>query len=59
MPEVYADPSQILANLKHAGKTRIVVPFGKGVMFEGSEGVTFKQITDGTSATLAIVTVVP
>ena len=28
-------------------------------MFEGSEGVTFKQITDGTSNTIAIVTVVP
>ena len=37
----------------------IVVPFGAGTMFEGNEGVTFKQITDGSSNTMAIATVVP
>lgn len=59
MPDFYADPSQILAHLNQAGKTRIVVPFGPGTMFEGNEGVTFKQIFDGSSNTIAIATVVP
>ena len=59
MPEVYADPSRKLADLNKAGMTRCVVPFGKGTMFHGEEGVTFKQIKDGSSNTIGIVTVLP
>lgn len=59
MPEFYADPSRELKALAEAGRTRMVVPRSEGTMFYGQEGATFKQITDGSSNTIAIVNVVP
>ncbi len=59
MPETYADPARSLGHLKQAGKTRVVVPFAEGTMFHGTEGVTFRNITDGSSNTMALVNVVP
>ena len=40
-----------------AGKTRYVVPVGKGTMFEGDKGIKMAQITDGTSNTIIILEV--
>lgn len=59
MPEVYADPSRVLAQLNKSGMTRIVVPFGPETMFHGREGVAFNMITDGSSNTLAVANVTP
>lgn len=59
MPAVYADPALDLQPLKRAGKTRIVVPVGKETMFHGPKGLEFKEISDGTSNTIAVVSVTP
>lgn len=59
MPEIYADPSQILNQLNKSGMTRVAVPFGAETMFHGTEGITFKEIADGSSNTIAIVNVTP
>jgi hypothetical protein len=39
------------------GKTCYVVPVGKGTIFEGTQGLKLRQITDGVSKTIAIVEV--
>ena len=55
MPKIYESLDQPLAE----GKTRYVVPVGKGTIFEGTEGLKEKQITDGTSKTICLVEVGP
>jgi len=52
---VYADPA--LPNLAREGKTTFVVPVGPGTVFDTKTGVTFREITDGTSNTIMIVEV--
>lgn len=59
MPLVFADSSADLAELKRAGKTRFVMPYGESCFFSGTEGTTLDQILDGSSNTIAVVTVVP
>ena len=59
MPEVYADPSLEFANLKEAGKTRYLVPYAEGTIFYGKEGVSFGDIKDGSSNTIALVAADP
>ncbi|MGA2799563.1 MAG: DUF1559 domain-containing protein [Thermoguttaceae bacterium] len=39
------------SKLKKPGKTNYVVPVGPGTVFEGREGMTFKDIKDGTAHT--------
>ncbi|TWT77381.1 hypothetical protein Pla123a_20420 [Posidoniimonas polymericola] len=56
MPEVYIDPSSGLA--VKDGKTSYLAPVGEGLLFEEKEGgTTLREITDGTSKTIAIVQV--
>ena len=59
MPDCYADPSSESADLTKAGKTRYLVPRSEGTMFHQSEGVALGEILDGTSNTIAIVSVIP
>ena len=59
MPVCFADPSMGLADLNKAGKTRYLVPRTEGTMFHKVEGITFGDITDGSSNTIAIVSVKP
>ena len=55
MPQIFASPDQPAGE----GRTRYVVPVGKGTMFEGTEGLKMSQITDGTSNTVCLVEVAP
>ncbi len=52
MPEVYNKPGRP----KH-GTTVFLVPFGKGLAFEGTEGLKLSDFTDGTSKTILAVEV--
>lgn len=54
MPEVFRNPSDLL----DAGTTTYLVPMGKGVGLS-SEGLKMRDITDGTSNTLAVLDVDP
>ena len=56
MPKVFQHPGD---PPNAEGKTRYVVAIGKGTVFEGSHGMAFADITDGTSNTLLIVEVGP
>ena len=51
MPEVLRSPLSSAA----AGRTTYVVPVLEGGIFGGRESLEFKQITDGTSNTIAVV----
>jgi len=59
MPAIYADPDPdpVLSKRNAAGRTTYLVPTGEGTAFAGSEGRLLKDITDGTSNTLALVEV--
>jgi Protein of unknown function (DUF1559) len=52
MPDTYAKPGR-----PNDGKTVFLVPVGKGLGFEGTEGLTISSITDGTSHTILAVEV--
>ncbi len=57
MPKVFQDPR---GKVKEPGMTRIVVPIGKGFVFDGSEtGVRFRDIRDGTSNTIMMIEAAP
>ncbi|MCO6044684.1 DUF1559 domain-containing protein [Aeoliella sp. ICT_H6.2] len=56
MPEVFRGSTGGGAN---ATKTTFLVPTGKGTVFEGTQGVRLRQITDGTSNTLMILQLKP
>jgi hypothetical protein len=57
MPEVYADPSQ--RNLARESKTTYLAPIGLGTVFDTDTGLTFRDISDGTSKTILLVEVAP
>jgi hypothetical protein len=59
MPAIYADPDPALRPLNAAGKTTCIVPHGPETINPGQESMTFKQITDGTSATIMVLEVPP
>jgi hypothetical protein len=52
MPEFYNKPSR-----SNDGTTVFLVPVGKGLAFEGTEGLRFADFTDGTSKTILAVEV--
>jgi hypothetical protein len=54
MPKVYASP--LTKPLEH-GKTCYQVPFGKETLFTGKNGIKMREVTDGTSKTIALVEV--
>jgi hypothetical protein len=54
LPVDYLSPK---SKIKEPGRTNYVLPIGPGTMFEGREGKTFKEITDGTSRTIMAVEV--
>lgn len=53
MPKLYAPP--LSGKWKGKDATFYQVFVGKGTIFEGAEGVSFADITDGTSCTIALV----
>jgi hypothetical protein len=53
MPPVYASPDH--PELSAEWKTQYVVPTSKGTVFEGKEGKTVREITDGTVKTVMAV----
>lgn len=59
IPDVYADPSLDLEPLNRAGMTRIVLPFAEEAFCHGNEGTKFGSVKDGTSYTIAVVSVPP
>ena len=59
MPPSYGDPSRKMKKLNAAGKTRFVLPLAEGTAFFGNEPLTFRDITDGSSNTIAVVCVPP
>ncbi len=59
MPAVYADPDPKLTQLAGEGKTTFQVPVGPETIFYHNEGTTIREISDGTSKTIALVEVTP
>lgn len=55
--EAYSDPAH--PELAREGKTTYVVPVGTGTVFDTKEGVTFREIKDGSSKTILLVEVPP
>ncbi len=53
IPPVYVHPSH--SDLAKEGKTVYLVPTGKGMAFEGNEGLFMAKFTDGTSNTILAV----
>jgi hypothetical protein len=54
MPEVYRCPMES-TEAARAGKTRYVAPRGTGTFFRGAQPINVKEITDGTSYTIAFI----
>ena len=52
MPYIYRSP---VSSLAEKGRTNYVYPVGEKTVCPGPRGVTFKEITDGTSCTIMIV----
>ena len=59
MPDVYVDPSFKQARNNQEGRTRFAAPYGEGCLMSGQVGTTFKQMADGASNSIAVVTVIP
>jgi len=59
MPEIYADSDGALQVLRGEGKSTFQVPVGPETIFHDNRGSTARDITDGTSQTIALVEVVP
>ena len=59
MPQVYTDPDPRVQRALQKGHTTYVVPYGKGLAFDGRGGTTLQSISDGTSNTILAVEVVP
>jgi hypothetical protein len=53
IPPVYVQPTH--ADLAKEGKTVYLVPAGKGLAFEGNDGMKIQNFTDGTSNTILAV----
>ena len=58
MPAVYRDPVRTVVG-GDVGRTTYLVPTGDKTMFPGPEALQFRQVTDGTSQTVALVDAVP
>jgi hypothetical protein len=54
MPPIYRSPA---SKLKEPGRTNYVVAVGPGTVFSGREGMSYREIVDGTSATILTVEV--
>ena len=54
MPEVYLCPMESAAAARE-GKTRYVAPRGPNTFLRGAQGIGIKDITDGTSNTIAFI----
>ena len=54
MPEVYRCPMES-ADAAREGKTRYVAPRGTNTFLRGAQGISIKEITDGTSNTIAFI----
>jgi len=52
MPATYTCPS---TDLRQEGMTTYLAPLGDQTVFSGKEGITFQEITDGTSNTILLV----
>lgn len=52
MPEIYRSP---VSKLTEKGRTHYLYPVGKETVCPGPRGVEFKEITDGTAATIMVV----
>lgn len=59
MPDIYADADAKLRKLRREGKTTFQVPVGPETIFYNNEGATIRDISDGTSQTIALVEVEP
>jgi prepilin-type processing-associated H-X9-DG protein len=60
MPDVYADPDPTVRTaIGDSGLTTFVVPTGEGLVFDGKEGMKFRELKDGSSNTILAVEVVP
>lgn len=59
MPGVFADPDPKVRNIAGAGTTTYQVPVAPETIFFNNEGATIREITDGTSKTVALVEVEP
>jgi hypothetical protein len=59
MPAIYTDPDPKIQSAAGAGKTTFQVPVGKETIFYSNEGTTFREITDGTANTIALIEVDP
>jgi hypothetical protein len=60
MPRIFADPDPaVLQAVGDRWRTTVVVPTGATTAFHGHEGTIYQQITDGTSATILFVEVIP
>ncbi len=54
MPEVYRCPMES-AEAAREGKTRYVAPRGPNTFLRGAQGISIKEITDGTSNSIAFI----
>jgi hypothetical protein len=52
MPTVFSSPTD--PDLMTQGKTRFVIPVGKGFLFDGDKGPKMQSISDGTSNTIMV-----
>ena len=62
MPALFRDPeltSSVLGSRPATGRTTFVVPVGEGLVFGSKEGISVKEIKDGTSHTIMLVEVTP
>jgi hypothetical protein len=55
MPEIFWDMRSAALESNKAGETVFQVPAGEGLMFDGTNQVKFKDITDGSSNTIGLV----
>jgi prepilin-type processing-associated H-X9-DG protein len=53
IPQIYVQPNH--ADLAKDGKTVYLAPVGKGLAFEGTEGMKIANFTDGSSNTILLV----
>jgi hypothetical protein len=58
MPAVYRDPVRTVVG-GDAGRTTYLVPTGDKTIFPAAEALQFRQVTDGTSQTIALIDAVP
>ncbi len=57
MPDIYAKDVSLSPPPIAPGHTTLQAPFGENTIFDGGKGTSFRQITDGSSNTIAIIEV--